>query len=147
MDKDGDGAVSIDEVPERLREKMPELDANADGVFDMKEFQAAMETRRGARRGKGKPGAKGSDGRKGGGARSLDRWDKDGDGKISKAEAPNRMQERFEMIDTNGDGSIDKMEQEALLKKMSDRGGKGSRGGQGGNKKQGQKPKRPKNDA
>ena len=152
MDKDGDGTITIDELPERLREKMPKLDANADGGCDMSEFQTAMQNRRdknrGGRAGKGKPGADERGARKRGGKKSLDRLDKDGDGKISKAEAPERMQQRFEMIDTNGDGSIDKSEQEALLKKMLERGGKGGgRDGKGGIDKQGQKPKRPGTDA
>jgi Ca2+-binding EF-hand superfamily protein len=46
----------------------------------------------------------------------LDEWDTNRDGKISKAEAPDRMQQQFESIDTNGDGLLDK---EELLKNFS----------------------------
>ena len=45
--------------------------------------------------------------------------DKDGDGKISKVEAPARMKDRFERIDRDGDGFIDKAEQAALIKLVS----------------------------
>ena len=157
MDKDGDGLISIDEAPQQLKEKMPVLDANADGGCDLSELRTAMKNRgngagkRGlgmvpgqdqAKRGTRRPGAGELAGRKRGGERSLDRFDKDGDGKISKTEAPERLQQRFEVIDTDGDGFINKTEQQALLQKMSERG-KGGRGGEDGANKQGQKPKRP----
>jgi hypothetical protein len=41
--------------------------------------------------------------------------DKDGDGKISLDEAPERMAEHFDEHDTNSDGFIDKKEQDAVI--------------------------------
>ena len=41
--------------------------------------------------------------------------DGDGDGKVSKEEAPPSMRRRFEKIDTNGDGGIDRAEIERHL--------------------------------
>jgi len=52
--------------------------------------------------------------------------DKDGDGKISKEEAPEFMQTFFDRVDTNGDGVLDKAEMEAMRQR---RGSGGSRGG------------------
>jgi Ca2+-binding EF-hand superfamily protein len=59
----------------------------------------------------------------------LDEWDTNKDGRISKAEAPNRMQQQFESIDTNHDGFLDKDELLQYFSNMSDgqRGGGGQR--------------------
>jgi len=62
----------------------------------------------------------GSGGKSGG---RLDRvfQDKNGDGKITKDELPKRMQKRFEKMDKNKDGSLDKTEQKAAKRRMSER--------------------------
>ncbi len=46
------------------------------------------------------------------GAKSFDlmQFDKDGDGKLSRNELPERMRTAFDRLDSNGDGSIDKAE-------------------------------------
>lgn len=44
----------------------------------------------------------------------LARFDADGDGRVSEAEAPPRLKERFSSIDTNGDGHIDANEANAM---------------------------------
>ena len=41
--------------------------------------------------------------------------DKDDDGKLSKEEVPERMQQRFDQIDGNSDGFIDKAEMDQLI--------------------------------
>jgi len=61
----------------------------------------------------------------GGGRRNLMEMDQDGDGKISRDEAPERMREFFDRIDANGDGLIDAGEAEA----MRSRAGAGPPGG------------------
>ena len=50
-------------------------------------------------------------------------FDKDGDGKISKEEAPERMLNNFERLDRNGDGFFDKEEQAELIKMIRERAG------------------------
>ena len=62
---------------------------------------------------KGSPGDKGPDGKKSGkrgggrgGPGDIMQFDKDKDGKVSKEEAPERMRDFFDMIDTNKDGFI-----------------------------------------
>jgi collagen type III alpha len=54
--------------------------------------------------------------------------DKNGDGKISKDEAPEFMQNFFDRIDTNGDGMLDKAEMEAMRQRRRPGGGRGGPG-------------------
>ena len=54
--------------------------------------------------------------------------DQDGDGKISKEEAPAPMQNFFDQIDTSGDGFLDQEEQAALRSRFQGRGGGGPPG-------------------
>ena len=58
-------------------------------------------------------------------------FDADGDGKVSKQEAPERMQEGFDAMDTNKDGALDQAEIKALREMMRAkfRGGGGPGGG------------------
>jgi len=62
-------------------------------------------------------------------------FDSDGDGKVSKQEAPERMQEGFDALDANQDGALDQDEIQAMREKMRAkfRGGGGRpSGGPGG---------------
>jgi hypothetical protein len=73
--------------------------------------------------------------RRGGGAgRSFDlmQFDSDGDGKVSKDEAPERMQSFFDRLDSNGDGFIDSAEMETMRQRMQRGGGRGEGGRSGG---------------
>lgn len=65
--------------------------------------------------------------------------DKDGDGKLSKEEAPERMAANFEQWDANNDGFVDKDEIAARRASRQQRGG----GGPGG----GGRPQRPSADS
>ena len=87
-------------------------------------------------------GGEGGGGRRGGG-RGLDpmQFDADGDGKISREEAPERMQEFFDEIDTNSDGFADEAELEARRAAFQRGGRGGGRGGEGGDRPQ--RPQRP----
>ena len=63
----------------------------------------------------------------GGLPRFLARHDANGDGKIQRSEAPERLKNRFDELDTNSDGAIDAAEAGAM------RGGR--RGGQGASRR------------
>ena len=45
-------------------------------------------------------------------------YDKDGDRKVSREEAPERMQQFFDRMDTNGDGQLDAQEIAEMRKRM-----------------------------
>jgi collagen type III alpha len=128
IDKDGDGKISKDEAPERMKENFDRLDANGDGFIVIEEFQRVM----GAMRGQGGEGARrpgGDAGAPGGGAAVESRFkelDKDGDGKISKDEAPERMRDNFDRIDGNSDGFIDLAEMQQAMAAGRGRGGDGA---------------------
>ena len=51
--------------------------------------------------------------------------DADGDGKISKEEAPERVQQRFDSIDANGDGYLEESELQQMMQGFGNRQGRG----------------------
>jgi predicted outer membrane repeat protein len=67
----------------------------------------------------------------------IQMFDADGDGRISRAEAPPRMQQRFEQIDTNHDGYITLSELKARDARMGQMRGAARGGGAGGTSGQG----------
>ena len=95
---------------------------------------------RGDRGGRGDGGERGE-----GGRRSFDpmQFDTDEDDMISRDEAPERMLENFDEIDTNGDGLLDRTELEARRAAFQrDRGGReGGRSEEGGDRPR--RPQRP----
>ena len=103
-DKNGDGKMSRDEAPDRMRENFARNDKNGDGFIDESELKeiGAMLQKAG-----GRPGAPAAGGGEGRGSYMLKQADKNGDGKLGKDEAPERMREHFDRIDKNGDGSLD----------------------------------------
>lgn len=130
LDTDRDGRLTKDELA-RLGEKFDELDRNHDGQLDPSELIGAMEGRPGPREGAprggnpprdGEPRREGDrlDGQRPDGARPardarpegsgrapfFERLDRDGDGKISKDEAPEPVKDRFNTLDTNGDSFL-----------------------------------------
>ncbi|WP_425618701.1 EF-hand domain-containing protein [Anatilimnocola sp. NA78] len=115
LDANQDGVVAVDEVPEDKRPLFERLlrmgDANDDKKLSKDELVAALKKSQPmaeAAPGEGRPGA----GRPGGagGAFSakaiFERFDKNSDGKLSKDEAPERMRENFDRLDSDGDGNV-----------------------------------------
>lgn len=64
--------------------------------------------------------------------RMLKALDKNGDGKLSQAEAPERMKDRFDQMDANGDGFVDAAELKKLAEMRSRRAGQKPGVGAGG---------------
>ncbi len=98
LDRDGDGSIQGDELG------APPLRRPFAGRGDAPRPDGAGATDRPPRR-----------------LPALIDLDADGDGKISKEEAPERMRERFGQIDTDGDGFLDKAEQDELTRRLRDR--------------------------
>ena len=128
-DSDGDGKVSKDEAPERMQGFFDRLDGNGDGFIDQEEVDA-MRSRFGGG-GRGGPGGGGPGGGRGFGGGNLMDNDANGDGKVTKEEAPEWMRSFFDRMDTDGDGAITQEEMDARRRQFQ--GGEGSGGpGAGG---------------
>lgn len=156
IDENADGAISMDEL-DALVKKMKSLDKNKDGKLDREELAGLMPRPEGRPRGgEGRPG----EGRPGGEGRPtaeafiarVMEADKNGDGKISKEEAPERMARGFDRLDEDGDGFVSKKELEAMAARFGQgRPGGGRPGGQGGGRPPrgeggGGRPQRPEGD-
>jgi len=117
LDANGDGRISKDELA-KAAEKFGELDENGDGYLDPRElmgpppgFAGAPGQSRPNPEGRpntppgrpntpaGRPNANNS-------TQFFSRLDRNGDGKISKDEAPERMRENFARLDKDGDGFL-----------------------------------------
>lgn len=131
LDTNRDGQLSADELKgPRAARMIGRVDTDKNGKITQAEFRAAAASRfaradtdrdgtieAGERQGKwGKRGGRG------GGARMLARLDTDRDGAISLAEFVAGAQQRFQKMDSNGDGRIDAAEMQAR------RGGRGGPG-------------------
>jgi collagen type III alpha len=128
-DRDGDGKLSKDEAPERMRENFDRVDTNSDGFVDQQELRQMFAAMGGRPGGPGGPG--GFDPQ-----RMVDglfaNADRDGDGKLSKEETPERMREGFDRIDADKDGSLSKDEvREAMARFARERGPGGPPGAPG----------------
>jgi collagen type III alpha len=109
LDKNGDGKISREEAPERMARNFDAIDSNHDGFITLEELRAhppgqGPDGPRGPGGGPGGPGGPG--GERPNPEQLFKRLDKNGDGKISKEEAPERMARNFDAIDANHDGFI-----------------------------------------
>ncbi|MCP4846997.1 MAG: hypothetical protein GY899_03505 [Verrucomicrobiaceae bacterium] len=93
------------------------MDRNQDGEVSSGELSGASNRSGGfaGRPNDRPPGNPGTGGQPRGRVPQFADLDKNGDGKITKDEAPERMAEHFEEHDTNSDGFIDKKEQDAVI--------------------------------
>ncbi len=114
LDADGDGVVSAAELANAVQ-ALKALDKNNDGQLTLEEV-SPPRGEGGGFRGFGAGPGRGGEGRPGGGGggvgmfERLKESDKDGDGKISRQEAPEWLTERFDRFDLNKDGFIDEEE-------------------------------------
>ena len=125
-DKNGDGKLTADEVPERMQRMLQDADTNADDAIDREELTAAMENMRNRFRGGGDRGGPGRGGPQSfnGGDRDSDplarimQYDQDGNG-LSSDEIPPRMQAMFRPDDDQDkNGVLDAAELKAVIARM-----------------------------
>lgn len=109
-DQDGDGKISKNEAPERLKMAFDRLDGNGDGFIDEHEMQSMPERGGGLRNGggppDGPPGPPGPGGGFGPPEALIDRlfqFDEDGDGKLTREELT-KMAENFGAMGRRGGG-------------------------------------------
>jgi len=108
LDRNEDGKISKDEVPEEMWARLSRLDTDEDGHISREEFLAGADAMRGATGEGRRPGSAGE-----GGPRSEElfkRLDRNEDGKISKDEVPEEMWTRLSRLDTDEDGHISREE-------------------------------------
>ncbi|MCI0359580.1 MAG: EF-hand domain-containing protein [Planctomycetaceae bacterium] len=142
LDADSDGELSASEI-ESASKALLKLDKNSDGKLTREElFPGAPdgpprgrpgERRPGDRPGEARPDARRpAEGRPAEGRRGfnpeelqarLKEADKNGDGQLSKDEAPPMLKERFDRIDANGDGQLDQTELKQMIERLREGGG------------------------
>ncbi|TCK18234.1 putative low-complexity protein [Thiogranum longum] len=107
----------------------------AENPFSMQPVNSGYMVLAEGKCGEGKCGAGKGKGREG--MCGMERMDTDGDGKVSKDEFMKGHEAKFEQIDQNSDGVIDKAEHDAHMKKMMGfmKEGKCGEGKCGGSKK------------
>jgi Ca2+-binding EF-hand superfamily protein len=135
FDTNNDGKLSKEELS-RAAERFSELDRNNDGQIDVAEFfggPSAMQVGAGRpdmQRPEGRPQARPDARPAPGGPGSsafFARMDQNGDGKISRDEAPERMRENFDRMDRNGDGFLSEEELRAAFDSQRGRPGQPNR--------------------
>jgi hypothetical protein len=136
LDKNRDNILSSDEIA-GASAAIKSLDKNGDGQVTPEEMRPNFG---GDRPGGDRPGGAPPEGDRpgaGGGdfiARLME-GDADKDGKLTKAELPERMHRILERADTSGDGALDKAELDAMAARFS-----AGRNAQGGDRPGGDRP-------
>lgn len=155
LDADKDGELSSKEIANAVA-ALKKLDKDKDGKLSREELRPRFDGRGGPGEARG-PGRGGPEDPRGGSfspeafLKRMMSLDRNGDGKITKDEMPERMQAMLKRADANGDGAIDKKEAESIAKRMGqmqrggpDRGaGREGRGQRpGGDRPGGDRPER-----
>lgn len=133
LDKNGDKKLSKEEITGEVKKHFDMIDSNRDGLIDNKEVSAALAYAKNQGNAvtvadlKGDPN---STEMKNGSVQSSNpeeavaSMDKDGDGKITKEEAPEDLVLFFGNYDTNDDKVIDKKEAKAIVAYLRRHGAK-----------------------
>lgn len=101
-DTNSDGAITLDEVNARMRERLQQADSDGDSTVTKAEIIAAIEQHAEHRRAKRMSGTIAD--------QLVYRLDVDDNGSVSLAEVENRAGKLFALMDFNDDGRIEKAE-------------------------------------
>jgi len=135
LDTNQDGTLSASEIANASK-ALIQLDKNGDGVLNAEEMRPDPSAMPGGFAGaRGQPSGQMM-------GKLFEARDKNGDGKLTGDEIPERLQDKMKMIDKDGDGSITKAEFALAAARMDD-GAVGKKGAKDGNTSGGVKPKRP----
>ena len=118
-DANKDGVLDLKEYLAVQKKEFARMDANGDGKLTPQEFAAPR--REGART---KRPAEGRAGQGQGIKKLFDNADANGDGKLSPDEAPAQIGNRFDMIDSDGDGFITLQEIQQVMRARRGGGGR-----------------------
>jgi Ca2+-binding EF-hand superfamily protein len=125
-DKNGDGKLTADELPERMQQMLQNADPDGDGEITRDEIVASMASMRERFRGgrgrgfRGGPGGLNGGGRDGGPIGRLMQLDVDGNG-LTPNEIPQDMKAMFRPTDDlDRDGVLNAAEMQAVIERMGD---------------------------
>lgn len=99
FDKNGDQALGQDELPERFWERLAAADTNGDGKLSLAELQAHRPVA-------DRPNKPAGEGDRPTAADLLRQHDQNGDGALDANECPPRLWERLAKFDADGDGKV-----------------------------------------
>ncbi|HET6425085.1 MAG TPA: EF-hand domain-containing protein [Planctomycetaceae bacterium] len=105
LDANNDGRLSKDELS-KAADKFADLDENSDGQLDPRELMGPPPGFAGGNPEMRRPGGDGAPNVPAGLGPFFAQLDKNGDGKLSKDEAPERMKDAFGRMDKDGDGFL-----------------------------------------
>jgi Ca2+-binding EF-hand superfamily protein len=138
LDTDQDGSLSSTEIANASK-TLIQLDKNGDGVISTEEMRPDPSAIMGGLAGGGPGGNGPMNGQMM--TKLFESRDKNGDGKLTGDEIPERFQDKLKVVDKDGDGAITKAEFASVAGRMEEAMGK--RPGKDGNSGGGVKPKRP----
>ena len=143
-DRNKDDQLSKDEVPEQMQSLLTRADKDDDGMATRDELMTLIRSEAGGGGGFGSAGGFGGPGDRGGFdiVRRMMSQDANEDGRLTKDELPEFMQQRFGEIDTDEDGALDPAELETISEQFRRRFG-GRRGRRDGGRRGGNRPQRP----
>jgi Ca2+-binding EF-hand superfamily protein len=131
FDTNSDGQLTLEEIPEELADRFEPLlqraDTNDDGQLSQAELLKWSARLRKSSQASAKPTSAKSSGpaaqrkAKQAVARLLKQWDKNNDQKISRQEAPKKIAARFQQLDRDGSGQLDRKELGQMAKILQQR--------------------------